>query len=140
MVMSLLHTQSGQRCTLSHTTKKPAIFEQRIRSYQMVGKDQQACLRSFNGDFVVRDQDSSNVNNLRLINATCSNHESGFFLMTRYIMNLVARKPAFCRCENKDADLLGGNLVSVFVFATRIVRPLCFLNPKFQATRHLLWL
>ena len=31
-------------------------------------------------------------------------------------------------------------LISAFVFATRIVQSLFFLNPKFQATSHLLWL
>ena len=45
------------------------------------------------------------------------------------------RKPDFCICENKDAKL-----ISVFVFATRIVQSLFFLNPKFQASSHLLWL
>ena len=58
------------------------------------------------------------------------------------------RKPAFCICENKDADQLRGNreadhtakLISVFVFATRKVQSLYFLNPKFQASGHLLWL
>ena len=31
-------------------------------------------------------------------------------------------------------------LISAFVFATRIVQSLYFLNPKFQASNHLLWL
>ena len=31
-------------------------------------------------------------------------------------------------------------LISVFVFARRIVQSFYFLNPKFQASRHLLWL
>ena len=31
-------------------------------------------------------------------------------------------------------------LISAFVFATRIVQFLSFLNPKFQASSHLLWL
>ena len=31
-------------------------------------------------------------------------------------------------------------LISVFVFATRILQSLCFLNSKFQASSHLLWL
>ena len=51
------------------------------------------------------------------------------------------RKPAFCICENKDADQLRGNreLISAFVFATRIVQQsLYFLNPKFQVSSHLL--
>ena len=29
--------------------------------------------------------------------------------MIKYLMNLVMRKPAFCICENKDADQLRGN-------------------------------
>ena len=60
-------------------------------------------------------------------------------------------KPTICKCENKDADQLCGNreaaqisfavtakLISVFVFATRIVHFLFFLNPKFQASSLLL--
>ena len=52
------------------------------------------------------------------------------------------RKPDFCKCENKDADQLRGNreVISAFVFATRIVQSLYFLNPKFQASSYLLWL
>ena len=58
-------------------------------------------------------------------------------------MSLVVRKLAFCICENKDADQLRGysaKLISAFVFATRIVQSLYFLNPKFQASSRLLWL
>ena len=52
------------------------------------------------------------------------------------------RKPAFCICENKDADQLRGNREADqrLVFATRIVQSLYFLNLKFQASSHLLWL
>ena len=38
-------------------------------------------------------------------------------------------KPTICIGENKDAD----QLISAFVFATRIVQFLFYLNPKFQA-------
>ena len=58
-------------------------------------------------------------------------------------MSLIMRKPAFHICENKDADQLRGNtakLISAFVFATRIVQPLYFINMKFLASSHLLWL
>ena len=43
-------------------------------------------------------------------------------------------KPTICIGENKDADLLRGTtkLISAFVFATRIVHFLFYLNPKFQ--------
>ena len=54
-------------------------------------------------------------------------------------MSHVVRKPAFCICENKDADQLCGN---------RADQRLCFrytdstipLLSKFQASNHLLWL
>ena len=49
-------------------------------------------------------------------------------------MSRFMRKPAFCICENKDAD----QLISAFVFAAWIVQSLYFLNPKFQASSHLL--
>ena len=58
-------------------------------------------------------------------------------LMSLY-MSRVMRKPAFCICINKDADQLCS--YSAFVFATWIVLFLYFLNPKFQASRHILWL
>ena len=51
-------------------------------------------------------------------------------------LDLVMRKPAFCICENKDADQLRG--YRALVFATRIVQSLYFLNAKFQASGHLL--
>ena len=51
-------------------------------------------------------------------------------------MSRVVRKPAFCICENKDADQLRGLLISAFVFVIRIVQ-LHFLNPQFQASSHL---
>ena len=52
------------------------------------------------------------------------------------------RKPAFCICENKDADQLCGNHEADqrLCFVTGIVQSLYFLNPKFQASSHLLWL
>ena len=58
------------------------------------------------------------------------------------LMSRVVRKPAFCICENKDADQLAvtAKLISAFVFATWIVQFLFYLNPKFQASSHLLWL
>ena len=56
----------------------------------------------------------------------------------KYNLSLVVRKPAFCICENKDANQLRSNCV--FVFAIRIVQSLYYLNPKFQAFSHFLWL
>ena len=51
-------------------------------------------------------------------------------------LSLVMRKLAFCLWENKDAD----QLISAFVFAARIIQSFFYLNPKFQASSHLLWL
>ena len=51
------------------------------------------------------------------------------------------RKPAFCICENKDADQLRGNRKAdqrlCFCY---IVRSLYFLYTKFQASSHPVWL
>ena len=57
-------------------------------------------------------------------------------------LSLVMRKPAFCICENKDADQLHGyrEADQRLCFALRIVQFLYYLNPKFQASSHLLWL
>ena len=65
-----------------------------------------------------------------------------------YHLSRVVRKPAFCICENKDTDYIAsrgnrevtGKLISAFVFTTQIVQSLYFLNPKFQASSHLLCL
>ena len=58
------------------------------------------------------------------------------------------RKPAFYICENQHftyaktktqiSFAVTAKLISAFVFATRIVQSLYFINPKFQASSHLL--
>ena len=57
-------------------------------------------------------------------------------------MSLDMRKPAFCICETKTqiSFAVTTKLISAFDFATRILQSLYFLNPKFQASSHLLWL
>ena len=52
------------------------------------------------------------------------------------------RKPDFCICKNKGADQLHGNHADdqFLCFAMWIVQFLYFLNPKFQASSHLLYL
>ena len=52
------------------------------------------------------------------------------------------RKLDFCLCKNKGADSFAVTvkLISAFAFATQIVQFLFFLNPKFQASSHLLCL
>ena len=44
-------------------------------------------------------------------------------------------KPATCICENKDADAVTAQLISIFVFAKQIVQFIS-LNLKFQASRY----
>ena len=57
-------------------------------------------------------------------------------------MSCVMRKPAFCICENKDADQLRGNREADqrLCFRYTIVQFLNFLNLKFQASSHRVWL
>ena len=52
------------------------------------------------------------------------------------------RKPVFAYAKTKTqiSFAVTAKLISVFVFATRIVQFLYFLNPKFQASSHLVWL
>ena len=65
---------------------------------------------------------------------------SGFLFI---YLSLVVRKPAFCICENKDAEQLRGNREAdqrLCFFFARIVQSLYFQNPKFQASNHLLYM
>ena len=54
------------------------------------------------------------------------------------------RKPDFCICLNKDADQLGGNREAdqrlCFCYTDNTIPLVYILNPKFQASSHLLWL
>ena len=60
------------------------------------------------------------------------------YLLCAY-MSLIMRKPAFCICENNNADQLRGNREADqrLCFATQLVQFLFFLNTKFQASSHL---
>ena len=60
---------------------------------------------------------------------------------TRIYKSLV-RKPAFCTCENKDADQLRGNREAAQRLCIRYTDSTIpyFLNPKFQASSNRLWL
>ena len=56
--------------------------------------------------------------------------------------SLVVRKPFFAYAKTKTqiSFAVTAKLISAFVFATRIVQSLFFLNPNFQASSHVLWL
>ena len=47
---------------------------------------------------------------------------------------------AYAKTKTQISFAVTAKLISVFVFAKRIVQSLCFLNPKFQVSSHLLWL
>ena len=47
---------------------------------------------------------------------------------------------AYAKTKKQISFAVTGKLISAFVFATRIVQSLYFLNPKIQASGHLLWL
>ena len=51
---------------------------------------------------------------------------------------VVARKDSVSQCAYQGA--VTAQLISAFVFAIRIVQSLYYLNPKFQACSHILWL
>ena len=47
---------------------------------------------------------------------------------------------AYAKTKTQISFAVTAKLISVFVFATRIVQSLYFLNPKFQVPSHLQWL
>ena len=50
------------------------------------------------------------------------------------------RLSAYAKTKPQISCAVTAQLISVFVFVTQIVQSLCFLNPKFQASSHFLWL
>ena len=59
------------------------------------------------------------------------------------VLNLsrIMRKPADCICENNGPDQLHGNSTAYQCLCLHIDSTLnYFINPKFQASSHLLWL
>ena len=47
---------------------------------------------------------------------------------------------AYAKTKTQISFAAAAKQISAFVFATRIVQSLFFLNPKFQASSHLVWL
>ena len=47
---------------------------------------------------------------------------------------------AYAKTKTQISFALTAKLISAFVFATKLVQFLYFLNPKFQASSYLLWL
>ena len=69
---------------------------------------------------------------------------SCFFLLSinHHYLSRIMRKPTICICETETqiSFAVTTKLISAFVFATRIVQYLYYLNPKFQASSHHQWL
>ena len=60
------------------------------------------------------------------------------YLETVFLIELRYEKPGFFACAKTKAQIsfaVTAKLISAFVFATRKLQSLFFLNPKFQATR-----
>ena len=57
--------------------------------------------------------------------------------MSRIVRN---RHFAYEKTKTQISFAVTAKLINAFVFATRIVQFLYYLNPKFQASSHLLWL
>ena len=47
---------------------------------------------------------------------------------------------AYTKTKTQISFVVTAKLISAFVFTTRILQSLYFLNPKFQGSSHLLWL
>ena len=71
-----------------------------------------------------------------LFNANIELQRYGHLCIEHSYLSRDVRKPDICICKNKDADQLTAKLISAFVFATRIVQFLYYLNPKFQPSSH----
>ena len=64
-------------------------------------------------------------------------------MRTEHDLSLVVRKTAICRYAKTKTQIscaVTAKLISAFVFTKLIVQSLYYLNPKFQASSHLLWL
>ena len=56
------------------------------------------------------------------------------------LISSVTRKHVFANAETKNSSVVTMQLISVFFPTSWIVESLFFLNLKFQASSHLLWL
>ena len=58
----------------------------------------------------------------------------------KWSYNRIAPSPRYAKTKTQISFAVTAKLISAFVFATQIVQFLYFLNPKFQASSHLLYL
>ena len=88
--------------------------------------------------------ESSCMSFLHYFHSVKSNHlsEKPKLYLVVYHMSLVMRNRIFAYAKTKTqiSFAVTAKLISAFVFATRIVQSLYFLNQKFQTSSHLLWL
>ena len=60
-----------------------------------------------------------------------------------HVVSLVMRKPAFCIYAKRKTQIscaVTAQLISAFVFTTWMVQSVFYLDSKFQASSHFLWL
>ena len=69
-----------------------------------------------------------------------SSFSSELFLITIWATTWENWIFAYAKTKMQISFVVTAKLISVFVFATRIVQSLFFLNPKFQVSSHSMWL
>ena len=77
-----------------------------------------------------------------LINVELQSFVGILTIMSRIYLSRVVRKPfffAYATTKMQISFAITAKLISAFVFATWIVQSLFYLNPKFKASRHLVW-
>ena len=84
---------------------------------------------------------------LSRLNSLLTSHKLDFEIMLaswhmENANNNLSRDTSFAYAKTKGqiSCAVTAQLISTFVFVTQIVQTLCFLNPKFQASSHLLCL
>ena len=66
--------------------------------------------------------------------------EGPYYFFRLYVLATIMRKPDFAYAKTKTqiSFAVTAKLISAFVFATWIEQFIFFLNPKFQASNHIL--
>ena len=113
------HIWSYSVCLMSHKKDARLIW---VNLFQM--------LRSFRQNYMI------------LLSSCIKIFRAEGIAFTFQYLSRVVRKPVFAYAKTKTqiSFAVTSKLICAFVFATRIVQSLYFLNPEFQASSHLLWL
>ena len=114
--ISLLHSSMHRQSKLNepHHEKKQ-IYEKTKTQISFCEADQRLCFRYM--DSTISLLSKSKISRLKFVSGLVGNPQDRFCRDKAHIshgsdqdhLSLVARKPAFCICENKDADQLRGD-------------------------------